>query len=62
MTLDELQQIKKIIGDMRFMQAASLVASGMNGNKDAEKYMRNLARLEKLVQYEIEDLLKGCVR
>lgn len=35
MTLDELQQIKKIIGDVRFMQAAALVASGLSDSKES---------------------------
>ena len=58
MTLDELQQIKKIIGDMRFMQAAALVASGLSDSKESVAYMKNLARLEKIVQWEIEELIK----
>ena len=58
MTLDELQQIKKIIGDMRFMQAAALVASGLSDSKESVAYMKNLARLEKIVQWEIDELIK----
>ncbi len=55
MTLEDLQQIKSVIGDMRFIQAAALVASGMNENKDAQAYMRNLARLDKAVDAAIKE-------
>ena len=54
MTHEDLQQIKSVIGDMRFIQAAALVASGMNENKDAQAYMRNLARLDKAVDAAIK--------
>ncbi len=55
MTHEDLQQIKSVIGDMRFIQAAALVASGMNENKDAQAYMRNLARLDKAVDAAIKE-------
>lgn len=55
MTHEDLQQIKSVIADMRFIQAAALVASGMNENKDAQAYMRNLARLDKAVDAAIKE-------
>lgn len=53
MNQETLRAIKKVIGDMRFMQAASLVASGLSDNKDAIKYMRELAQLERLIDKEL---------
>jgi hypothetical protein len=53
MTNQDLQEIKKVIGDMRFMQAAALVASGTSEDKSAIAYMKNLARLERAVDAEI---------
>lgn len=48
-----LREIKKVLGDMRFMQAAALVASGLSDSKDSSQYMKNLARLEKIIDAEI---------
>lgn len=53
LTKDQLQQIRKVIGDMRFMQASALVASGQNENKAAQAYMQHLAKLDKLLGEEI---------
>ncbi len=49
----DLRELKQVIGDMRFMQAAALVASGLNDSKDASQYMKKLARLEKSIDAEI---------
>lgn len=48
MTPEQLRKIRHVISDMRFMQAAALVASGLNENKQATAYMSKLARLAKL--------------
>ena len=53
MTKEDLQAIRKVIGDMRFIQAASVVASGLNEHKQAQAYMRELHRLDKLLEQEI---------
>lgn len=53
LTRDQLQEIRKVIGDMRLMQAAALVASGQSDAKDAKAYMQKLARLDKLLGEEI---------
>jgi hypothetical protein len=37
------------------MQAASLVESGLNENKQAIAYMSNLARLSRVVEQEIKE-------
>ena len=50
---EDLQSVRKVIGDMRFMQAASIVASGLNDSKQASAYMKELARLNKLLEQEI---------
>ena len=54
MTPEQLREIRHVIGDMRFMQAAALVASGLNENKQAQAYMSKLAKLDKLLGEEIE--------
>ena len=55
MTLEDLNQIKSLISGLRFMQAASLVESGLNENKQAVAYMSNLARLSRVVEQEIKE-------
>jgi hypothetical protein len=55
MTLEDLNQIKSLISGLRFMQAASLVESGLNENKQAIAYMSNLSRLSRVVEQEIKE-------
>lgn len=55
MTIEELQELKAAIGGMRFMQAASLVAAGLNDNKQTEAYMRKLAKLDAALTTEITE-------
>jgi hypothetical protein len=54
-TLEDLNQLKSLISGLRFMQAASLVESGLNENKQAIAYMSNLARLSRVVEQEIKE-------
>ena len=54
MTIEDLMQIKSLLGDLRFIQAAAMVGSRMNEHKDAIGYMRNLARLIDLTDAEIK--------
>ena len=56
MTREELMQVKTIIGDMRFMQAAALVSSKLE-SKESRAYMNHLAKLEKLVGNELLELM-----
>lgn len=58
MTHDDIQQIRSLLGDLRFIQAASLVSSNLNENKDAVAYMRNIARIIRVLDAE---LAKGAV-
>jgi hypothetical protein len=53
MTKEDLMALQKVIGDVRFMQAASLVASGMHETKACIAYMNNLARLDKMLGAEL---------
>lgn len=55
MTLEDLNQLKSLISGLRFIQAASLVESGLNENKQAIAYMSNLARLSKAIEQEIKE-------
>lgn len=54
MKTEDLKEIKDVIGGLRFMQAAALVASGMNEDKDAMKYMSKLGRLVRAIDQEID--------
>jgi len=53
LTKEQLQEIRYVIVDMRFMQAAALVASRLSENKEAKAYMSKLARLEDAIAKEI---------
>lgn len=55
MTLEDLNQLKSLVSGLRFIQAASLVESGLNENKQAIAYMTNLARLSKAIEQEIKE-------
>jgi len=56
-TVEQLQELKDLVGGMRFMQASSLVAAGLNDNKQAEAYMRKLAKLDAALTTEITERL-----
>lgn len=55
MKLEDLQALKKVVGDMRFIQAASVVASGLNSLKQSQQYMKELHRLDKILEKEISN-------
>lgn len=55
MTNDDLLQIKSALSDLRFIQAAALVASRMNENRDAVAYMRNLHRLTDVIDAKLKE-------
>ena len=59
MTLEEMSSIKKMLVDLRFIQASALVASGLSENKESRAYMREIVRLEKVLQDQIhKELIK----
>jgi hypothetical protein len=59
MTLEELSSIKKMLVDLRFIQASALVSSGLSETKESRAYMRNINRLEKVLSDEIhKELVK----
>ena len=53
MSKEDLQAIRKVVGDMRFIQASAVVASGLNEHKQTSTYMRELKRLYDLLEQEI---------
>lgn len=53
MTKEDLMALRTVVGDMRFIQAAALVASGGNDAKGPIEYMKKLARLDKMLTQEI---------
>ena len=59
MTIDELSTIKKMLSDLRWMQAASLVASGLSKSKASQTYMRQITNMEKLLA---EEITKGLIK
>jgi len=59
MTIDELSTIKKMLSDLRWMQAASLVASGLSESKASQTYMRQITNMEKLL---VEEITKGLIK
>lgn len=59
MTLEELSSIKRMLVDLRYIQASALVASGMSETKESRAYMRDINRLEKVLHEEIhKELIK----
>jgi len=59
MTLEELSSIKRMLVDLRFIQASALVASGLSDTKESRAYMRDINRLEKVLHDEIhKELIK----
>lgn len=54
MSVDDLAQIKRMLVDLRFMQASALVASGLSDTKESRAYMRNITRLEEVLHNEIK--------
>lgn len=59
MTLEELSSIKKMLADLRYIQASALVASGLDHTKESRAYMRDITRLEKVLHDEIhKELIK----
>lgn len=59
MSIDDLSIIKKMLSDLRWMQAAALVASGLSESKDSRAYMRQITRMEELLTTEIK---KGLIK
>jgi hypothetical protein len=59
MTLEEMSSIKRMLVDLRFIQASALVASGLSDTKESRTYMRDINRLEKVLNDEIhKELIK----
>jgi hypothetical protein len=59
MSIDDLSIIKKMLSDLRWMQASALVASGLSDSKDSRAYMRQITRMEELLTQEIK---KGLIK
>ena len=55
MTQQDLVEIKRCIGDLRFIQAAAIVGCRLNESKQAMDYMKNLNRLESVVEQAIKE-------
>ena len=57
LTAADLRRLKTMLMDLRFIQAAALVASGVNENKQAVDYMKEISRMDKLIELELKEKL-----
>jgi response regulator of citrate/malate metabolism len=57
MELDDLNLIRAAVNDLRWIQAAALVTSGLRDNDRAKEYMHTLARLERALNKEINEMM-----
>lgn len=57
LTASDLRRLKTMLMDLRFIQAAALVASGVNENKHAVDYMKEISRMDKLIELELKEKL-----
>lgn len=53
MSREDLIQIKRLLMDLRFIQAAALVGAQLSDDKNAIAYMRTITRMEKAVETEL---------
>lgn len=53
MTRENLMALKKALFDLRFIQAAAVVALGTNDDKATKAYMANLTQLDKVLDQEL---------
>lgn len=53
MTREDIMALKKAILDLRFLQAAAVVALGSSDSKPSTAYMANLSRLDKALDQEL---------
>ena len=57
LTPADLRELRSMLTDLRFIQAAALVGSGMNEEKKAVEYMKKISRMVKLIDFELKDHL-----
>jgi hypothetical protein len=57
LTAADLRRLKTMLMDLRFIQAAALVASGVNETKQATDYMKEISRMDKLIELELKEKL-----
>ena len=57
LTPADLRELRSMLTDLRFIQAAALVGSGMNEEKKAVEYMKQISRMVKLIDFELKDHL-----
>ncbi len=55
MTRTDLLSLKDVIGSARFAYAAALVGAKCQDSKEALVYMKELARLDKVIDNELKD-------
>lgn len=57
LTPADLRELRSMLTDLRFIQSAALVGSGMNEEKKAVEYMKQISRMVKLIDFELKDNL-----
>ena len=55
LTVADLRHLKKMLMDLRFLQAAALVGAGVHEDKKSVEYMKGISRMEKLLEFELKD-------
>ena len=57
LTPSDLRELRSMLTDLRFIQAAALVGAGVNEDKKAVEYMKQISRMVKLIDFELKDNL-----
>ena len=57
LTASDLRRLKTMLMDLRFIQAAALVAAGVNEGKQGLDYMKEISRMDKLIELELKEKL-----
>jgi len=57
LTSSDLRKLKTMLMDLRFIQAAALVAAGVNESKQAVDYMKEISRMDKMLDLELKEKL-----
>jgi hypothetical protein len=57
LTSSDLRELRSMLTDLRCIQAAALGGAGVNVDKKAVEYMKQISRMVKLIDFELKDNL-----
>lgn len=57
LTSSDLRKLKTMLMDLRFIQAAALTAGRVNESKQALDYMKEISRMDKMLDLELKEKL-----